>query len=115
MNLLSIWLIAKDNRADDRIDFERGEHATETMRVKYSPGESASRTTYTFVLSRSGVRRYLGNMFQSLQLDQDPWEKVQISPATGPSIIYHVGDLETAEEVIMDTIDSLLYTDVERS
>ena len=114
MNLLSVWLIAKDNRADDRIDFIRGEHATETMRVKYSPGESASGTTYTFVLAREGVRRYLGNLFQSMQLDQDPWEKVQISPVTGPSIIYHVGDLETAEEVIMDTIDSLLYTDVTR-
>ena len=47
-------------------------------------------------------------------MDQDPWEKVQISPATGPSIIFHVGDLGDAEDVIMETIDSLLYTDVTR-
>jgi hypothetical protein len=69
---------------------------------------------YVFILSRGGVRRYLGNIFQSLQLDMDPWEKVQISPVTGPSIIYHVGDLEDAEELIMDTIDGLLYMDVVR-
>jgi len=114
MNLLSVWLIAKDDRADDRIDFDRSERATETMRVKYSPGESSRGTTYTFILAREGVRRYLGNMFQSLQLDQDPWEKVQISPVNGPSIIFHVGDLGQAEEGIRDTIDSLLYTDVIR-
>ena len=114
MNLLSVWLIAKDDRSDDRINFERGERATETIHVKYSPGESARGTTYTFILAREGVRRYLGNLFQSLQMDQDPWEKVQISPVTGPSIIFHVGDLEDAEDVIMETIDSLLYTDVTR-
>ena len=67
-----------------------------------------------FILSRSGVRRYLGNLFQSLQMDQDPWEKVQISPVTGPSIMYHVSDLNDAEDIIMETIDSLLYTDVGR-
>lgn len=112
MNLLSVWLIHPGDREDDRIDFIRGERATETMRVRYAPGDSRSRTAYTFILTRAGVRRYLGNMFQSLQMDLDPWEKVQISPVTGPSIIFHVSDLESAEEIIMDTIDGLLYTDV---
>jgi hypothetical protein len=47
-------------------------------------------------------------------MDLDPWEKIQISPITGPSILFHVTDLGTAEEIIMDTIDGLLYTDVNR-
>ena len=115
MNLLSVWLIAKDDRADDKMEFFRSERASETMRVKYSPGDSQSGSTYTFILSREGVRRYLGNIFRSLQLDMDPWEKVQISPVTGPSIMFHIGDLDDAEEMIMDTIDSLLYTDVMRT
>lgn len=112
MNLLSVWLIHSGDREDDRIDFIRGERATETMRVRYAPGDSKSKTAYTFILTRSGVRRYLGNMFQSLQMDLDPWEKVQISPVTGPSIIFHISDLENAEKIIMDTIDSLLHMDV---
>jgi hypothetical protein len=114
MNLLSVWLIHNSDKPDDRIDFIRGEHATETMRVRYTPGDSHYGSVYVFTLSRSGVRRYLGNLFQSLQLDMDPWEKVQISPVSGPSIIYHVSDLDSAEEVIMDTIDGLLYMDVAR-
>jgi len=114
MNLLSIWLIHNSDRQDDRIDFVRGEHATETMRVRYIPGDSEYRSVYNFTLSRSGVRRYLGNLFQSLQMDQDPWEKVQISPVNGPSIMYHVSDLNDAEDIIMESIDTLLYTDVGR-
>lgn len=112
MNLLSIWLIHSGDHSDDRIDIIRGSHVAETMRVRYTPGESRSGTTYTFVLTRSGVRRYIGNLFQALQMDLDPWEKVQISPVIGPSILFHVGDLGSAEDVIMDTVDSLLYTDV---
>lgn len=114
MNLLSIWLVHPGDREDDRIDFIRGDRATETMRVRYAPGDSVTGTAYTFILTRSGVRRYLGNMFRSLQMDLDPWEKIQISPITGPSILFHVTDLGTAEEIIMDTIDGLLYTDVTR-
>lgn len=114
MNLLSVWLIHPGDRRDEKIEFLRGEHASETLRVRYTPSDSATGSTYVFILTRSGVRRYLGNLFQSLQMDLDPWEKVQISPVTGPSIIFHVSDLENAEEIIMDTIDSLLYTDVTR-
>jgi hypothetical protein len=114
MNVLSVWLIHNSDKPDDRIDFIRGEHASETMRVRYTPGDSDRGSVYVFILSRGGVRRYLGNIFQSLQLDMDPWEKVQISPVTGPSIIYHVSDLAEAEELIMDTIDGLLYMDVSR-
>jgi hypothetical protein len=111
MNLLSIWLVASDDRKDDRITFTRGSRAIETVNVKYTPGDT--NTTYSFILSRANVRSYLGRLFRSLPLDQDPWEKVQITPATGPAIMYHVNDLETAEDIIMETIDNLLYTDVE--
>jgi hypothetical protein len=114
MNILSVWLIHNGDKPDDKFEFIRGERAAETMRVRYTPGDSQHGSVYNFILTREGVRRYLGNIFQSLQLDQDPWEKVQISPVSGPSIVYHVGDLADAEELIMDTIDSLLYLDVSR-
>jgi len=112
MNILSVWLIHNSDKPDDKFEFIRGSHASETMRVRYTPGDSEHGSVYNFILTRSGVRRYLGNIFQSLQMD--PWEKVQISPVSGPSIVYHVSDLGDAEELIMDTIDGLLYLDITR-
>lgn len=110
MQLLTIWLIAHDNRKDDRITFSRSTNSSNPFSVVYQAGDIP--TKYNFTLTRGGVRTYLGNLFRALQLDQDPWEKVQITPATGPAIIYHVNDLEAAEDVVMGTIDTLLYADV---
>ena len=111
MNLLTIWLIASDNRKDDRITFDRGSSSMAPLTVCYKPGDI--KTTYNFKLTRGGVRTYLGNLFRSLQLDQDPWEKVQISPANGPAIMYHINDLADAEDLVMGSIDTVLYADME--
>jgi hypothetical protein len=111
MNLLSIWLIRSDDRKDDQIDFKRGRDAMAPLNVSYKPGDI--KTTYNFTLTRGGVRTYLGNLFRALQADQDPWEQVQISAVTGPAIMYHVSDLEAAEDIIMGTIDTALYANVE--
>jgi len=111
MNLLTIWLVRSDGTRDDRITFERGPSSVGPVTVCYRPGDI--KTTYNFRLTRGGVRTYLGNLFRSLQLDQDPWEQVQISPATGAAIMYHVADLAAAEDIVMGTIDTVLYADVE--
>jgi hypothetical protein len=37
-----------------------------------------------------------------------------VSPATGPSIIYHVSDMKEAEPAILDIVDQILYMTVER-
>ena len=116
MNLLTIWLISDDsNRRDDKIDFCRGSDAEETLEVTYSPGDSRTKSTYTFYLARQGVQRYNYNILYSLRMDQDPWDKIQVSPATGPSIMYHVCDLRETEQAILDIVDQILYISVERS
>jgi len=115
MNLLTIWLISEDsNRRDDKIEFARGSDAEETLTVTYTPGE-LRKTTYTFYLARQGVQRYIYNILYSLRMDQDPWDKIQVSPATGPSIMYHVCDLREADQAILDIVDQILYISVERS
>jgi hypothetical protein len=116
MNLLTVWLISNDeSREDDKIEFDRSTSAHSNIDVTYTPATtSTSVHTYSFTVTREGARRYLGNLFQSLQMDLDPWDKVQITPATGPAIMYHVSDLDSAEDVIMSTVDELLYTDVYR-
>jgi hypothetical protein len=114
MNLITIWLIQSDNRADDKIEVSRGSRASEMIEVTYTPADSTSQASYKFFLSRSGLRRYLGNLFYALTRDHDPFEKVQISLTTSPSIIFHVSDLEESEDTIMSMIDDILYTDVTR-
>lgn len=115
MNLLSIWLISENSeRRDDKIEFHRGEDAEEMLEVTYTPGE-LRKTSYTFSLARQGVQRYLYNILYSLRRDQDPWDKIQVSPATGPSIMYHVCDLDEVEQSILDIIDQVLYISVERT
>lgn len=115
MNLLSIWLISGDsNRRDDKFQFERGEDSEEMITVTYTPGELRNKK-YTFYLARQGVQRYIYNILYSLRMDQDPWEKIQVSPATGPSIIYHVSDLNRTETAILDIVDQILYINIEHS
>jgi len=115
MLVLTIWLIYNDHeRRDDKIDVFRGESATDQLKIAFAPGDSASRSIYRFKFSRDEARRYLGNVFGALRFDQDPAEKFQISPVTGPPVMYHVSDLEDAEEAVMATIDQVLYTDISR-
>jgi hypothetical protein len=113
MNLLTIWLVSDSGRPDDKIEFTRGGDPEETITVKYVSGE-LSKTSFYFVLSRQGVQRYIANMLYSLRMDQDPWDKVQVSPATSPSIMYHVSDLRDTEPAILDIVDQILYMSVAR-
>lgn len=115
MNLITLWLIQHDNRPDDIIEINRGAHATETVTLRYIPGDSKHGSIYTFSLTRSGVRRYLENLLYSISKDQDPFEKIQMSSSMGPSIIYHVSDLDDVQSTIVDTVDDALYVDIDRS
>jgi hypothetical protein len=113
MNLLTIWLISENGRPDDKIEFTRGSDPEEMLDVKYMPGDM-QKTSFYFTLSRQGVHRYVMNILYSLRMDQDPWEKIQVSTATGPSIIYHVSDLKEVEPAILDIVDHVLYMSVQR-
>ena len=113
MLVLTVWLIYNDReRRDDKIDVFRGESATDQLRVTFTPGDSASHSIYRFKFSREEARRYLANVFGSLRFDQDPAEKIQISAVTAPPVMYHVTDLEDAEEPMMALVDQVLYTDI---
>jgi hypothetical protein len=114
MNLLTLWLISDNERVDDKIEFERGSDPEEMLNVRYIAGE-LRKTKHAFTLSRQGVHRYITNILYSLRMDQDPWDKIQVSPATGPSIIYHVSDLKGGcEGAILDIVDQILYISVQR-
>jgi hypothetical protein len=113
--LLSIWLLRTEGGRDDEIEIRRTLEVNEILHVKFTPGDSSTGSIYRFKMTRSQLKRYLGNMFYSVVRDNDPFEKVQISPITGPAIMYHVNDLQECQDAIMETIEDLLYTSVTRS
>jgi hypothetical protein len=116
MQLLIVWLIYDETgRRDDRIDFYRDAPSNSTIRVTFTPGDSAANSVYRFKMTREETRRYLGNLFNAVRMDQDPPQKIQLSPCSSPAIMYHVNDLEDAEETIMGTIDQVLYTEFSSS
>jgi hypothetical protein len=112
MNLLKIWLIPHDTPAekDDIILFERTNTESDTIRVKYTPGDV--KVSYNFTLNRDGTQKYISNLLTSLTKDADPWKKIQIAPAIGPAIMYYVVDIEQSMESIMETVDNLVYNTI---
>jgi len=114
MNLVTIWVIPTGDDKDDKIEIDRGSRATEMVDITYTPGDSKSKSVYDFSLTRAGVRRYLENLLFSMTKDQDPFEKIQISTAMGPAIMYHVSDLDEVQSTILSTIEDALYVDVIR-
>ncbi len=112
MNLLKIWLIPHDSPAekDDIILFERTNNESDTIRVKYTPGDV--KVSYNFTLNRDGTSKYISNLLTALTKDADPWKKLQIAPAIGPAIMYYVVDVQDSMDSIMETVDSLVYNTI---
>jgi hypothetical protein len=112
MNLLKIWLIPHDSPAtkDDTIFFERTTNESDIINVKYTPGDV--KVSYNFTLNRDGTQKYISNLLTSLTKDADPWKKIQIAPANGPTIMYYVVDIEESMESIMETVDNLVYSTI---
>ena len=112
MHLLKIWLIPHDTPTgkDDIVLFERTTNESDTIRVKYTPGDI--KVTYNFTLNRDGTCKYISNLLSALVKDADPWHKIQIAPAIGPAILYYVVDLQDSMETIMETVDSLVYNTI---
>jgi hypothetical protein len=112
MHLLKIWLIPHNTPTDkdDIVLFERTTNESDTIRVKYTPGDV--KVSYNFTLNRDSTCKYISNLLSALTKDADPWNKIQIAPAIGPAIMYYVVDVEDAIETIMETVDSLVYNTI---
>lgn len=112
MHLLKIWLVPHETpeKKDDTILFERTTNESDTIRVKYTPGDV--KVTYNFTLNRDGTEKYISNLLSAVTRDVDPWHKIQIAPAIGPSIMYYIRDIDEAYDSIMNTVNSLIYNTI---
>ena len=94
--------LTKEPSRDDIIYFKRTDNP-DVIVVTYQPGESRA-TSYTFYATMTKADEYMWNLLRSLELDTDPFHKIQITPKTGPAIIYEISDL--AESRVRNLIHS---------
>lgn len=111
MLVCSLWLISDKKRRDETFKIHR-DSTTGLFKIVYSPCDLESSPKYTFNMTLSEVRNYIETLMDSLKIDKEPWEELQVSPVTSPSILYDLRDFENCEEIIMETIETALMTQV---
>jgi hypothetical protein len=48
----------------------------------------------------------------SLKIDKEPWNEIQVSPVTSPTILYDLMDFDSSYDIIMESIETALMTQV---
>ena len=111
MLVCSLWLISDKKKRDETFKIHR-DPTTGLFKIVYCPCDLESSPKYTFNMTLSEVRNYIETLMDSLKIDKEPWEELQVSPVTSPSILYDLRDFENCEEIIMETIETALMTQV---
>ena len=86
-----IWLQKKDRKDDRIVMTPRGDYVD----VEYRDGDSKG--TYTFELHREDATLYICDLLLSLPKDVDPFDHIQITTPTGPSVLYNIWELSDLE------------------
>lgn len=110
---VTIFLTRKNDDAtskDDVISIHRRADICTAFTIKYRPGDGAQ--TRVFNMSETDTMTYVSSIFKSLDYDTDPFDKVQITTAIHPSIIYDVPALADSdiryrvEDMILNTLQA---------
>jgi len=115
MLLLKVHLVSFDKEEkDDVLEISRAPGPHDLLELEYIPGKGSH---HRFWLNRRDTESYVYDFLESLSHDTDPWDKIQITPVTGPAVMYFVSDLgeNNVRNCIMHTVHTLLLADVEVS
>jgi hypothetical protein len=113
MRLLTLFVTRNDGvDHDDIFNFDSvvdlPDHVRVTIKFSASGVDSGKGFSRSFVLSRAGVYEYVMSLVGSLLRDDDPYQKVQLSSAIYPSVIYRVDDLE--DEAVCSSIKDIVWS-----
>ena len=114
MRLLKLHLIRPDADAedDDVISFRNIPELPDMVKitVEYAATGTTENTGFSnsFVLPRAGAYDYAMTVIGSLVKDDDPFEKLQISSAMFPSVIYRVENLDEWE--VRTAVQDIVYS-----
>jgi hypothetical protein len=91
--------LQKNGRKDDTIIMTpRGKYAM----IEYR--DSDEKGAYTFYLDEDNLPTYLNDLFLGLSRDADPFRYIQVTPCTGPAILYNVSEMDC--EFARDTLSA---------
>lgn len=107
MLLATFNVISADNRPDDIISI----HSSPTRRlmVTFKPGETGCKKV-VFFMDQQQVVRYVDDILQSLRMDVDPFENIQVTTRIHPAALFHVSDLDKCmtRHLILDMLDTAI-------
>jgi len=108
-------LLTKRNQRDNKISIKRDSDYHGMFEVRYQPHE-VDVNAHKFYLSESEVYYYIVDVLRSLDVDNDPFESLQVMTPTHPSIMYTVADIGDCcvRTNILDIIRMSLRTRVHR-
>jgi hypothetical protein len=105
-------ILMRQSKVDEEINIFNNEtnwygRETDTYRIVFTPTKTR---TYTFHLNCYGVEDYVRTLLNALSTDQDPYEHVQVTTATFPSVLYDVERLDSRslQNTIVDLVMSTL-------
>lgn len=102
-------VLQKENRKDDIINMRVDGDETH---VTYKDGDRPG--CYRFSLDHHDAYQYVSELLLGLAHDVEPFDYIQIIPCTGPSILYHVWELENLEmrELVLSQVHNSLCGEV---
>lgn len=112
--VLKLHLVRPDADAadDDVISFRNISNMPDLIRVtvEYAATGTVEQSGFSnsFVLHRSGAYEYAMTLIGALIRDDDPFEKLQVSSAMFPSVIYRVENLDEWE--VRTAIQDIVYS-----
>ena len=117
--LLQLHFIYKKNIPDDELIVERvvstPDLAEPLFKVIFSSRTSGGRCTYRSYLNRQRMETYLYSILESLRVDTDPFETLQVSSSVHPSFMYKVEEMNwEMRGTIMDVMMTAVTSDVAR-
>ena len=74
-------------------------------RLVFKPKEY-NRIRNEFYMNTTEILNYIGNLLSTFEHDTDPYEKVQLTTAIHPAIMFHVSDFDNHE--VRDKFDYML-------
>lgn len=92
--ILATIFLQKEGQRDDIITFHPDDNGDDIVWVKYRDGTDSKNRRTVFYLHKEKVSDYVSDILFGLRNDSEPFEFIQVMTAIGPSILYHIVDLD---------------------
>jgi len=118
--LLQLHFVYKNDTPDDELVVERvvptPDLAEPLFKIVFSTRTSTGTSvTYRSYLNRQRLETYLYSILESLRVDTDPFDTLQVSSSVHPSFMYKVEEMNwEMRGTVMDVMMTAVTSDVAR-